>query len=59
MTPRREEPVSELGRSQIPHGVQDRFLVEAVRRRQAEARCGPLFCPMGLPGGHPADFRVL
>jgi ATP phosphoribosyltransferase regulatory subunit len=27
----------ESGRSQIPHGVQDRFLVEAARRRRAEA----------------------
>jgi ATP phosphoribosyltransferase regulatory subunit len=29
-------PVSELY-SQLPHGVQDRFLAEALRRRQAEA----------------------
>jgi ATP phosphoribosyltransferase regulatory subunit len=28
---------TEPGRSQIPHGVQDRFLEEAARRRQAEA----------------------
>lgn len=37
MTPRTMGLSPESGRSQIPHGVQDRFLVEAARRRQAES----------------------
>lgn len=34
-------------RSQIPHGVQDRFMVEAARRRQVEAVLREHFCRWG------------
>jgi ATP phosphoribosyltransferase regulatory subunit len=34
-------------RSQIPHGVQDRFLLEAARRRQAEATLREFFVRWG------------
>jgi ATP phosphoribosyltransferase regulatory subunit len=37
----------ESGRSQIPHGVQDRFLVEAARRRRAEAALCECFSRWG------------
>jgi ATP phosphoribosyltransferase regulatory subunit len=37
MTHETNVPSPLAGRSQIPHGVQDRFLGEAARRRQAEA----------------------
>lgn len=42
----REVSVPEV-RSQIPHGVQDRFMVEAARRRQVEAVLREQFCRWG------------
>jgi ATP phosphoribosyltransferase regulatory subunit len=44
-------------RSQIPHGVQDRFLVEAVRRRQAEALVRDCFACWGYQEVIPPTFE--
>ena len=47
---------SEL-RSQIPHGVQDRFLVEAARRRRAEADLREAFARWGYQEVIPPTFE--
>jgi ATP phosphoribosyltransferase regulatory subunit len=44
-------------RSQIPHGVQDRFLVEAARRRQAEATLRERFARWGYQEVIPPTFE--
>jgi ATP phosphoribosyltransferase regulatory subunit len=44
-------------RSQIPHGVQDRFLVEAMRRRQAEAIIRDCFARWGYQEVIPPTFE--
>jgi ATP phosphoribosyltransferase regulatory subunit len=44
-------------RSQLPHGVQDRFLVEAARRRQAEARLRGCFARWGYQEVIPPTFE--
>jgi ATP phosphoribosyltransferase regulatory subunit len=44
-------------RSQIPHGVQDRFLVEAARRRQAEAVVHQQFTCWGYQEIIPPTFE--
>ncbi len=49
-------PTPEL-RSQIPHGVQDRFLVEAVRRRRAEADLCEAFARWGYQEVIPPTFE--
>ncbi len=43
MTQETNQPSPLAGRSQIPRGVQDRFLGEAVRRRRAETRLRECF----------------
>lgn len=43
--------------AQIPHGVQDRFLVEAARRRQAEAGLRQLFERWGYQEVIPPTFE--
>ncbi|MFC2029433.1 ATP phosphoribosyltransferase regulatory subunit [Chloroflexota bacterium] len=45
------------GRSQIPHGVQDRFLVEAARRRQAEAAVRQCFSSWGYQEVIPPTYE--
>lgn len=45
--PNLDSPAAGPGRSQIPHGVQDRFLVEAARRRRAEAGLRECFTRWG------------
>jgi ATP phosphoribosyltransferase regulatory subunit len=45
------------GRSQIPHGVQDRFLAEAARRRQAEAVVRECFARWGYQEVIPPTFE--
>jgi ATP phosphoribosyltransferase regulatory subunit len=57
MTPRRMNLSRESGRSQIPHGVQDRFLVEAARRRQAEARVRECFARWGYQEVIPPTYE--
>ncbi len=57
MIPQREEPASGLGRSQIPHGVQDRFLVDAVRRRRAEDAVCRCFANWGYQEIIPPTFE--
>jgi ATP phosphoribosyltransferase regulatory subunit len=47
----------ESGRSQIPHGVQDRFLVEAARRRLAEASVRGCFARWGYQEVIPPTFE--
>ena len=47
----------ESGRSQIPHGVQDRFLIEAARRRQAEAAVRECFARWGYQEVIPPTFE--
>ena len=44
-------------RSQIPHGVQDRFLVEAARRREAEASLRNCFLGWGYQEVIPPTFE--
>jgi len=44
-------------RSQIPHGVQDRFLVQAARRRQAEAALQTCFARWGYQEFIPPTFE--
>jgi ATP phosphoribosyltransferase regulatory subunit len=44
-------------RSQIPHGVQDRFLVEAARRREAEASLRDCFLGWGYQEVIPPTFE--
>jgi ATP phosphoribosyltransferase regulatory subunit len=46
-------------RSQIPHGVQDRFLVEAARRRRAEAALSTRFVQWGYQEVIPPTFEYL
>ena len=57
MIPQREDTVSGLGRSQIPHGVQDRFLVDAARRRRAEDVVGRCFARWGYQEIIPPTFE--
>ena len=45
------------GRSQIPHGVQDRFLVDAARRRQAEAAVCQCFTCWGYQEVIPPTYE--
>jgi ATP phosphoribosyltransferase regulatory subunit len=45
------------GRSQIPHGVQDRFLVDATRRRWAEAMVRDRFACWGYQEVIPPTFE--
>ena len=45
------------GRSQIPHGVQDRFLTEAARRRQAEEVVRECFARWGYQEVIPPTFE--
>lgn len=45
------------GHSQIPHGVQDRFLAEAVRRRRAEATLRECFARWGYWEVIPPTFE--
>ena len=52
-----EKPAIDPGRSQIPNGVQDRFLVEAVRRRQAEAVLRECFIRWGYQEVIPPTFE--
>ena len=57
MTPEHKiQPASE-GRSQIPDGVQDRFLAEAVRRRRAEAALRESFARWGYWEVIPPTFE--
>jgi ATP phosphoribosyltransferase regulatory subunit len=55
MTPEKDA-IPQL-RSQIPHGVQDRFLVEAARRRQAEAVLRERFVSWGYQEVIPPTFE--
>jgi ATP phosphoribosyltransferase regulatory subunit len=57
MTPKRMNVSPESGRSQIPHGVQDRFLVEAARRRRAEARVRECFVRWGYQEVIPPTYE--
>jgi ATP phosphoribosyltransferase regulatory subunit len=57
MTPKRMNLSPESGRSQIPHGVQDRFLVEAARRRQAETQIGECFARWGYQEVIPPTYE--
>jgi ATP phosphoribosyltransferase regulatory subunit len=57
MTSRATSLSPESGRSQIPHGVQDRFLVEAARRRQAEAAVRECFARWGYQEVVPPTFE--
>jgi ATP phosphoribosyltransferase regulatory subunit len=57
MIPQREEPAPGLGRSQIPHGVQDRFLVDAARRRRAEDAVCRCFAGWGYQEIIPPTFE--
>ncbi|MGD9147791.1 MAG: ATP phosphoribosyltransferase regulatory subunit [Anaerolineae bacterium] len=57
MTPKRMNVSRESGRSQIPHGVQDRFLVEAARRRQAEATVRECFARWGYQEVIPPTYE--
>ncbi len=57
MTPRTMSLSPESGRSQIPHGVQDRFLAEAARRRQAEAVVRECFSRWGYQEVIPPTFE--
>jgi ATP phosphoribosyltransferase regulatory subunit len=57
MTPRTTSLSPQSGRSQIPHGVQDRFLVEAARRRQAEAAVRECFARWGYQEVIPPTFE--
>ena len=45
------------GRSQIPHGVQDRFLADAARRRQAEGVVRECFARWGYQEVIPPTFE--
>jgi ATP phosphoribosyltransferase regulatory subunit len=45
------------GRSQIPHGVQDRFLAEAARRRRAEEVVRECFVRWGYQEVIPPTFE--
>jgi ATP phosphoribosyltransferase regulatory subunit len=56
MTPAITNTASNL-RSQIPHGVQDRFLAEAARRRQAEATLRECFARWGYQEVIPPTFE--
>ena len=51
------QPLVDPGRSQIPVGVQDRFLVEAVRRRRAEAALRECFTRWGYQEVIPPAFE--
>ena len=57
MTPRTIHLSPDSGRSQIPHGVQDRFLVEAIRRRTAEANVRDCFTRWGYQEVIPPTFE--
>jgi ATP phosphoribosyltransferase regulatory subunit len=57
MTPRTIRLSPDSGRSQIPHGVQDRFLVEAMRRRMAEASVRECFARWGYQEVIPPTFE--
>jgi ATP phosphoribosyltransferase regulatory subunit len=48
---------SESTRHQIPHGVQDRFLVQAARRRQAESALRRCFARWGYQEVIPPTFE--
>ena len=52
-----EQPAIDPERSQIPNGVQDRFLVEAVRRREAEAALRACFSRWGYQEVIPPAFE--
>jgi ATP phosphoribosyltransferase regulatory subunit len=52
-----QPPGSGSGRSQIPNGVQDRFLAEAARRRRAEAALGECFARWGYQEVIPPTFE--
>jgi ATP phosphoribosyltransferase regulatory subunit len=56
-TPRTIDLSPESERSQIPHGVQDRFLVEASRRRWAEATLRECFARWGYQEVIPPTFE--
>ncbi|MGD9048046.1 MAG: ATP phosphoribosyltransferase regulatory subunit, partial [Anaerolineae bacterium] len=57
MTQQREEPAPGLGRSQIPRGVQDRFLADATRRRRAELAVVRCFARWGYQEIIPPTFE--
>ncbi len=57
MTPSTMSPSPESGRSQIPHGVEDRFLAEAARRRQAETALRECFSRWGYQEVIPPTFE--
>jgi ATP phosphoribosyltransferase regulatory subunit len=57
MTPKTATLPSDSGRSQIPHGVQDRFLVDAARRRRAEALVRKDFACWGYQEVIPPTFE--
>jgi ATP phosphoribosyltransferase regulatory subunit len=57
MKPRAMVLSLDSGRSQIPHGVQDRFLVEAARRRQAEAAVCQCFTRWGYQEVIPPTYE--
>ena len=57
MVPKTMNLSPESGRSQIPHGVQDRFLVEAARRRQAEASVRECFARWGYQEVIPPTYE--
>jgi ATP phosphoribosyltransferase regulatory subunit len=56
-SPSASDPRSASGRSQIPHGVQDRFLVEATRRRHAEDTVREHFSRWGYQEVIPPTFE--
>ena len=57
MTPKTRNGSPEWGRSQIPLGVQDRFLGEAARRRLAEATVCSCFARWGYQEVIPPTFE--
>ncbi len=57
MGPEMIEPSPGAGRSQIPRGVQDRFLDEALRRRRAEAALRDCFARWGYREIIPPTFE--
>jgi ATP phosphoribosyltransferase regulatory subunit len=57
MAPKTRNRSPEWGQSQIPHGVQDRFLGEAARRRLAEATVCSCFARWGYQEVIPPTFE--
>jgi ATP phosphoribosyltransferase regulatory subunit len=57
MTPEPSKRPTLAGRSQIPDGVQDRFLAEAMRRRRAEAALRECFARWGYWEVIPPTFE--